>query len=61
MTSKELKTIRGKLKITQGELANLLGYKTYHSINAMEAGRRVIPQTVAMVVSQMNQHKFKTK
>jgi len=57
MTGNKLKEVRTKLGMSQTEFAELLGYKTYHSINLMESGKRKIPKTVEMVAVQIKKSK----
>jgi len=53
MKANKFKQIREKAGLTQSDLAQLLGYKSYHSISEMESGRRTIPKSVEMVMSQL--------
>jgi len=53
MKAKQFKQIREKAGLTQAELAQLIGYKSYHSISEMESGRRRINKMVEMVMSQL--------
>lgn len=59
MTGEELKQWREKMGLTQSQLTQLLGYKTYHIIWRYEKNKVKIPELVEFFAKNYKQNNAK--